>query len=388
MKIDKQNPKHWLILLLTGVYTVFAIIFRTFYKKQSAKSVIFYGHKFNGNLRSFYNYLNDNHRDYQTYYLTMDKTHGRQLAHNVKVLYTTSFRDMMKVAKSSAIITSHGSHALVFLNKFSDMKFIDVWHGVSYKGWGKDSFGEQKEYDEVWVSSPAMKKVYIDKYGFKPNIVKVTGYSRIDQLVNGDIDRSEVVKKYNIPPANKYILIAVTWKQDDAGRSIIPFGLSESEFFSALEQTGAKNKAHIIFRTHLNSSDLKLDNAKNLKHLHFMPYHEFEVTEDFLAMADILITDWSSIAFDYLPLKRPTIYLDVDPPFKAGFAIGPEHRFGPVVGDVSELTEAIDRYINNPRKYQNDYKKEIASASKIGYDWTLDGKSSERYYERLKSLIG
>ena len=56
-----------------------------------------------------------------------------------------------------------------------------------------------------------------------------------------------------------------------------------------------------------------------------------------LQISDVLICDWSSIAFDYLILNRPTLFLDVEPPFRKGFSLGPEYRFGPVIASLDAL---------------------------------------------------
>lgn len=388
MKINKSSPLHWCILILTGVNSLAAILYRSFPVERQQKRIILYGHKFNGNLRSFYNFMEEEHKNYDVYYLTMDRRYSRNLKGRVRVLCTLSLKDMFQVARSSVIITSHGSHSLVFLNKFTTIKFIDVWHGISYKGWGSNSFGEQKDYNQIWVSSPAMKKIYEDKYKFRPEIVKVTGYSRVDQLINNDIDPEAIILQYDIPQAKKYVLIAVTWRMDKDGRSIVPFDMPESEFFMALEQFGKRNNTIVIFRTHLNSSGVKLNYGKqNLSYVHFMPYHKYEVTEDFLAIADILVTDWSSIAFDLLPTMRPVIFLDVEPPFKEGFAIEPRYRFGPVVNNIGQFVDSLELYVESPGQYVRKYKNIIEESKEIAYGKTADGKSTERYFHQLEKIL-
>ncbi len=385
MKIDRKNPKHWMVLAVTGINTVFAILYRNISGKREQKRVLFYGHKFNGNLRSFYEHLAKNHPDFEPYFLTMDSNYSKNLPSGVKVLKTTSLMDMMKVARASVMFTSHGSHALVFLNKYSDMNFVDVWHGVSFKGWGKSSFGEQKDYEEIWVTSKFIKDVYVRRFGFKREKVRVTGYGRTDQLINGSLDKAKIISKYKIPKAKKYILIAPTWKQDVSGRNVLPFDTPEDAFFRELDDTARKHDAHVIFRTHLNSNEDI--NVSHLTNTSFMPYSKYEVVEDFLFIADILVTDWSSVGIDYLPLKRPAIFLDVPAPFKHGFELGPEHRYGDVVGNFEELNKSLEKYLKSPEKFLKLHTKDIARTIAAAYGSSLDGKSLERYYENLANLI-
>jgi CDP-glycerol glycerophosphotransferase len=372
------------------VNSCLAVAVRPFIKrKQNApKIIIFYGHTLNGNLKAFYDYLLKQ-EGYTPYFLVLDKHYYRRLksttAHPETILDALNVRDMLTVAKAAAFITSHGSHLFSIIRALTDVKFIDVWHGIAYKGFGYEEFDHLRGYDEVWVSSKEVRELYIGRYGFAPRQVKVTGYARTDQLINGTLNKNEIIQKYKIPRADKYILIAPTWQQDVLGRSVLPFDLDAEIFFTNLDALAKKHAAHVIFRTHLNSSeDIDLSNLPNIS---FMPYSKYEIVEDFLFVADILVTDWSSIAFDYLPLQRPTIFLDVPAPFKHGFSLGPEHRFGDVVGNFVRLQLVIEGYLQHPETFGSVHSRDIQKTIASAYDSTLDGNSSARYFENLKHLL-
>jgi len=55
---------------------------------------------------------------------------------------------------------------LHLLLKLTDMKFIDVWHGIPFKGFDADDFRALHDYDAVLVASPSMKSMYEGKFGF------------------------------------------------------------------------------------------------------------------------------------------------------------------------------------------------------------------------------
>lgn len=255
-----------------------------------------------------------------------------------------------------------------------------------HKGWAADDFKEQNQYDAVWVSSPEIKRLYEKMYKFPTHIVTSPGYSRIDNLVNQSYDRTHLLDKYNIQGYEKYILIAPTWKQDDSGRSIFPYGASAKELFDIMQKVGEENNGLVIFRAHLNAGDsVKQPNYKNVR---VMPHTEYPVTEEFLWIADVLVSDWSSIVFDYLPLNRPTIFFDVPPPFKHGFTLGPEYRFGHVAKSLEDFSQTLDRYIKQPGSYNTENRKKIDKTMKICYGDTADGKAAERYLLNLEKLLG
>jgi len=158
-----------------------------------------------------------------------------------------------------------------------------------------------------------------------------------------------------------------------------------TEFFDALENLGKRNNATIIFRVHLNTGDtINIDQYDYVK---VMPYSKYPVAEEFLFISDILVTDWSSIATDYLPLKRPTIFLDVPAPFSKGFTLGPEHRFGEVVGSMEELTTSVEKYMDAPEAFLEKYSDSIEQTIEAAYGDTLDGQARERYILNLKRVL-
>jgi len=114
---------------------------------------------------------------------------------------------------------------------------------------------------------------------------------------------------------------------------------------------------------------------------------EFPDAEGLLMLADILICDWSSIAFDFLALNRPTIFLDVEPPFKNGFSLGKDYRFGAVVSDMDSMRNQLDSILKDPTHYfsaQGTNHKEITGAV---YGECTDGGVAGRQWRHLAKLI-
>jgi len=389
MKMNKLNPKHWAILIVSMVFSAIAVLIR--YLKGAQKNdkvVIFYGHKLNGNLKSLFDLLNKTN-GYRVYFLSLDKPYLKKITEigygEKNLLYGLNLLNVITAARANAFITSHGLHTFSIIKKLTDIKFVDVWHGIPYKGFIPADLAHLHDYAQVWVSSPLMKKMYVNNFGFNKNKVKVTGYGRVDQLLDGTLNKKQIIAKYNLPKAEKFILIAPTWKQDDTNRNILPFGTDKKKFFKQIDDIANRNKSVVIFRSHLNSSqDVQVP---GLKSTIFMSYGKYEQAEDFLFIADILVTDWSSIAFDYLPLKRPTIFLDVEPPFKRGLSLGAEYRFGEVVADFNELKISLAKFIRQHKSYQLEYKDKIDMTIRAAYGSSLDGKSTQRYYKELEKLL-
>lgn len=382
MKIDKKNPKHLFALALFSIAVLIALLFRNFNFKKNTKNktIIMYGHKLAGNLLAIYNHWEKKHKqDFELKFLTMDITYYQQLkADGMSVVLTSNLKQtVLLLTMADAVISSHGLHTMEWLVNRTNIKFFDVWHGIPFKGFDADDFRVQHKYDETWVASPLNVKLYVERFGFHESRVKVTGYARTDQLAKPLISQQEMKQRFQLPQNKPTILFAPTWQQDSKNRSIYPFGTTEDEFLSALNQFAQQYNVLIVLRVHLNSPEVSGNSFKNILYRPFVTYPD---TEALLYACDILVCDWSSIAFDWLVLQRPTIFLDVPAPFTKGFSLGPEYRFDTVVNDMSSLLIEMEQALQ-PMTGQN--KKEYQIALEKIYRNYADGNSSQRCIERL-----
>lgn len=393
MKINKKDPQHWKYLLKSGVFICTSIILRPFWRDGGKKRITLYGHKYNGNLKSFAEYAVKK-GEYSIAFVTLDPAYYKELQEaeikDVEVLFLQNFRDVLKVSKSAAVISDRRAHVLVYYLWFTRIPFFDVWHGIQmFKRFAPKDMAMLKSYKEIWVPSPAFKKVYVDDYLLPQEKIVVTGYGRVDPIVNGDYKVSATKRKYGIPTKyRKIILLAPTWQQDDPTRQVIPFGENPDTFLNALDTVAKKHNALVIFRAHLNTNAKNRSKLHALENVRVMSHNDYPLSEEFLAIADIFIGDWSSIAFEYLPLHRPAIFLKVPIPFAHGLTFGEEHQYGERVDSLAKLIKAIEKYAKKPEQYMQEHGEQVAETEKIAYGDTLDGKSNERYYDRLRAIVG
>ena len=292
--------------------------------------------------------------------------------------------DMLVLCRATGIVCDHGLHLLEPLVYLSSIKFIDVWHGIPFKGFDSADFRLQHHFDETSVTSPLLKEIYMDKFGFKPDRTLNLGYARTDKLFNNSLPGNDFRELASIPQEYKIILYAPTWKQDEKGRELFPFGESENAFLSALNDVCERSQAKLIIRSHLNAS---ID-EEHFSNVIYCPQKTFSDTEDLLLISDILICDWSSIAFDFLATGRPTIFLDVPPPFSKGFSLGKEYRFGEVVKTIDDLTHKLHQYLSTPELYTEEHGDICEKVKEDVYGETQDGRAVERQLTRLRKISG
>lgn len=383
MKIDKKNSLHWLLLIAFGLNVFIAMLLRLVLKPSPQPCVLLYGHKLNGNLLVLYQRLS--RMPVRVAFLTMDPAyHERLRREGIDSVPAYGPACCRWLAKSVAVISDHGLHAMQIMVRMSDIRFFDVWHGIPFKGFDADDFHFQRDFAEIWVASPLHESLYLERYGFDKSRVCVTGYARTDRLIEGTDDAVALRARFGLPANGKIILFAPTWAQDERNRNIYPFGASEIDFLEALSNLAGRNGATVVMRAHLNSGTAP---GRGYDHVVTVPQGEYPDTEGLLLVSDVLVCDWSSIAFDYLLLKRPTIFLDVSPPFRKGFSLGPEYRFGLIAQELGQLLELLQACLQDPQGYWTNVGHRHNDAITAVYGRFADGRSGERCVQRLMHYL-
>jgi CDP-glycerol glycerophosphotransferase len=385
MKIDSRNLRHWLLLALQGFYTLLAIALRPLASKPEKPIVLLYGHQFSGNLKALYEEWERSFQDQLSiYFLSLDPRHAEDLRKSGKtVLRCDRLRDMLILTRANAMITDHGLHLMAPLLRFTSITFIDVWHGIPFKGFVPEDFRIQQRYREVWVSSALLKKIYEQKFGFASERVIDIGYARTDKLFRGDTPVNSYRCQASISAKNKLVLYAPTWQHDNQGHELFPFGESQESFIASLSEVCSENSATLVIRSHLNAHI----SEKQFENVLYCPMNAFPDTEGLLQETDVLICDWSSIAFDYLALNRPAIFVDVKSPYRNGFSLGPEYRFGEVARDMPALRQQLNAILEDPADYDARRGPAHADIAAQVYGRHTDGQAARRQLERLTEMI-
>jgi CDP-glycerol glycerophosphotransferase len=387
LKIDKKNPRHWVCLLLFGINVMCAIVCRPFVRRRGAERlVILYGHKLAGNLLALHRHVKaTNEPDIHMVFLTMDKHYHRQLvAEGIASVLATSYACQRLLRRASVVISDHGLHVLSALLGRPGIRFVDVWHGFGFKGHHYDDFRVLRRYDEVWVDSPLQRSFYIERFGFAPDRVFATGYARIDALVRRTADRIALRRRFGLPEAGKVVLFAPTWQHAGLGRGQFPFDVSPERFYAAMAAFAVRTDCTFVTRAHLNAPIREVHSEPRLR---FLPFSEYPDTEALLLACDVLLADWSSIVFDWLLLDRPTIFLDVPPPFPVGSTLQPGHRYGHLVKDMTELVHTLDRHVACPDDYTSRYGAQAALVRHEVFGDCADGQATQRCINRLNALM-
>ena len=279
-----------------------------------------------------------------------------------------------------------------------DQVYIQLWHGTPLKRLGYDinisdnamnSKSEIREKYKVdaskfkYILAPShfAAEKFISAWNLeaigRTDTVLELGYPRNDFLENyTQKDIEDIVSELQLPTDKKYILYAPTWRDNQHQAGIGYTYKTEVDFDKLKANLG--DEYIILFRAHyLVANSFDFDKYKGFV------YDVSKVNDinHLYVISDLLVTDYSSVFFDYANLKRPEIFYMYDLEAYGneirGFYIDLDELPGPIVQTEDELIKAI-KNAETDRSYDEKYK-----AFNDKFNYLDDGKAAQRVTEAI-----
>ncbi|WP_104161369.1 CDP-glycerol glycerophosphotransferase family protein [Arthrobacter sp. ZGTC212] len=245
-----------------------------------------------------------------------------------------------------------------------EQEYLNTWHGTPLKTLGRDIKGGVMEHKNAarnflhatHLIAPNLftAECLIEKYdvaGIFSGKLAITGYPRMDATLTASDDQKTALReKLGVPAGKKIVLYAPTWRGTLGNKS-----LDNERLIADVEAMGKSSEWHFLYRGHaMTSSQAK----GKLLETHAVPASID--TNDLLAVVDVLITDYSSIFFDFIPTGRPIIYYAYDlDQYKEerGLYFDLGSMPGDVCHDVETVVEKLNRLVpsGTPARQMQDY---------------------------------
>lgn len=390
----KRVIKNYILLDLMSLLSSFF----EFSHKKDENLLLYYfqkNEKFSDNSKYLFEYLEKN-SNYKQLLFTVDKRLYDELKvlYPNKVIYGISSKGFKTFFKAKTVLVSTGIDRISYYPYLLSTKFknvIQLWHGSMFKrlvyqvkDW--DKIKSRKEYQKFtsFVACSTMEKFMVAcSFNMHIDDVWVTNYPRNDYVLNPSVDLS-VENPYL---KKKTILYAPTWREEGHKVEFFPFNDVDILKIQALLE---EKDAYLLIRGHASEMEriaelynLDLSNTSRIISAH---QEIFPRTEQLLPHVDVLITDYSGIAIDYLLLNRPIIYLPYDLETYCSYR-GLMYEYddfvaGPKVYSQKEFIETLHMYLESP---------EIDSDTRLlkqkQFHDHCDGKACERIKEKLGGIL-
>lgn len=269
----------------------------------------------------------------------------------------------------------------LYLNKKENQIYIQTWHGTPLKrlandmkvvrmpgtttaNYKKNFYAETSRWD--YLVSPNRYSTNIFKTAFWMDEERTweIGYPRNDVLVNRSDDQeyiNQIKKDLNLPEGKKVIMYAPTWRDDEfvkKGQYLFDLKIN----LENLQKELGENHVILLRMHYLIANALDLNGYEDFA----IDVSNYSDISELYLISDALITDYSSVMFDFGILKRPQYFFayDIEKYDKGlrGFYMDYMNDLpGEIITDEFKLAEELKNIDEHKEKYkdkiENFYEK-------------------------------
>lgn len=367
-------------------YHIFAFFFRLYSFLGVDKNRVFFvmthddGRE--GNVGTVLTYLKKNKSNMKYARVTRRRTDFRGKGKARRAL-RFFLRTSYEMARAKYIFLDNVFLPMAFCHVKDEVRVIQLWHGTgTIKKFGQDvNEGRLKELErranqkitELIVNSDETKKLYAGCFGISEDKVRVLGLPRTDVFFHKGVQERRLEDFYKQYPElrdKKIILYAPTFRDDELVHPSISFSIDD--LMEKMDEDVC-----LALRLHpFVAYSIPYQGKYKDRVYDFSLYNKLNTL---LFATDCLVTDYSSIIFEYVALNRPMIFYayDLDEFKKDGRGFYNEYEAyvpGPVVQTEKELIEAL-------KKESIDQEK-IIEFRERAYAYT-DGRATKRLIDEV-----
>ncbi len=291
-------------------------------KKKTLIFESFLGKQYSCNPRAIYEYIQTNYEGY-TCYWSYDPRYRNQFDdYGLHLLPRFSIKWLLVMSRAKFWISN--SRLPLWIPKPKNTIYLQTWHGTPLKKLGvdieevhmpgttteqyKNNFTtESSRWNYLISPNHYSSQIFTRAFDFKGELIE-SGYPRNDFLVNHTLDDIHLIlTKIGVPVGKKVILYAPTWRDNEYHKKGHYSFSMQLDLEKMQKELGEEYV--ILMRLHyLVADQLDLQRFKNFAY----DVSSYSDIRELYVVADMLITDYSSVFFDYSILKRPMIFFTYD----------------------------------------------------------------------------
>lgn len=375
---------------------LYKVIFQLIGLLPAKKKLIIFesylGKQYSCNPRAIFEYLQKNYPDYDMYWSVDPRYHTAFSEKGLKTLNRFSINWLIAMARAKYWVFN--SRTPGWIPKPKHTVYLQTWHGTPLKKLAADMdevhmpgtttekykrnfLNESKRWDFLVSPNQYSSEIFERAFDFSKQMLE-TGYPRNDYLYthNNESTIQHLKLQLNIPQDKKVILYAPTWRDNEY------YEVGKYKFNLKLDLQKMKeilgDEYIILMRMHYLVAE-SMDISAYEGFARDVSKHE-DIRELYL-ISDILITDYSSVFFDYANLKRPMLFYvyDIDSyrDNLRGFYFDFEREApGPLVKTTEEVIKQIQHFnqVDSNIQYNSFYQR---------FCYLENGESSRKVVEKV-----
>ncbi len=375
----KRKLRKAIELIAFFVYNRIGCIFM----KIDSKKVVFASearHEIKGNLKAVYQRMPDGYK--KIVHLRGDRRDGSSISATLKL-----WKDLT-TAKYILLDDFFGPVSTMKVR--SGQEIVQLWHGAgAFKKFGFSRIGTgdnitnvhtgYRKYTKASVTAEPIRECFAEAFDIDIEKVKAVGSPRTDIFFSEEeraAASERVYGKYPELKEKKVVLIAPTYR----GRKV-----EDAEYaFDKLQADRLAKELGDEYAVAVKWHPALFNNIRrgicSFESEGIIDTSDYSDINDLLVVTDILITDYSSVIFDWYLLDKPVVYFTYDlAEYEAGRGLYYEFReyvYGAVTENYSDLIDAVKKADMCAEK-RDAFGEKFMSA--------CDGKSTENV---IKWILG
>lgn len=289
------------------------------------------------------------------------------------------------MATSDIVFLDDYCRLLDFIDLNPKTILVQLWHaGYGFKAVGFSRFGRygspvlesgHRKYTYAICGSTKLQSIYGEVFGIEEEAVLATGLPRIDSFLDAQRMmevREEFYVKYPNLTNKQVVVFAPTFRGKN--RNDAHYDYSMIDFEALFDWCG--DERVVLFRMHpfiQEAPPIKIDHQDRLYN-----FASYPSTNDLLYVADVLVTDYSSVVYEYSLLNRPILFYAYDEKayqttrgFHGDFR---ELAPGKICNTFAELLKALS---------EQDYEFEKVADYRDKYFDFIDTGSTDRVIDQI-----
>ena len=360
----------------------------------------FGGRRYDDNSASLFEYMTENEPDYDCYWVIRkdsldDEKNERKIPYEQRIVYKDTIKGCLLARKAAAFIYTHGRYDITDFKKTDTPNALNIMldHGfTSLKRTTMDKLptGEMAakdllDWDLIVSGSEAESSIHNRQWYVPKEKIALAGLARYDRL--------DTIKKV-IFPNGLSILYMPTWREWNTKK----ISLANTDFFtqiksflvdSALDDFLFERGITLNIYVHMWMREFFTEFKKNFSLKSTGILDQGADLQKVLAMSSLFITDYSSVAWDFLYLDRPVLFYQFDIEKyidKTGAYIDmKKDLFGPAAYCPKEAAEWVKYFVENDYSAEL-FRQKMDAGKKYAFTY-CDGNNCSRISAEIKKML-
>ena len=356
------------------------------------------GNEAKDNAYALFKYIRKNHPEIPAYYvMTQEESNVYETLNELgNVIDKNSHQHKMLFLKSKYLICTHARGTITPWNlhvldtvypAYQNKKYVFLQHGVIHNDVSKELNKKTQNFDLFICGAKPEYDYIVQNFGYSEDEVKYTGLARYDNL-------------HSIK-TKKQILLMPTWRAEICQPSWINERIVNDSIFLTSEYYKTyqallnsqllstlleENNIELIFYPHYEVQQYLKYFSTRSQNIKIASKNDYDV-QTLLIESKLLITDYSSVFFDFGYMQKPSIFYQFDEKtffdthYKRGYFNYKTDGFGIVCNYQERLLKEIEKVINTDFLMNEKYAKRVERFFPL-----YDTHNCQRIYNEIVTL--